>query len=69
MQAASTSLAIKIFPMLIQYFEWDLLDLQNKPTVRAKTSAQYVHMPLKNNGSVSKNIVFSGITVIQFLKG
>ena len=46
-----------------------MLNVQNKATVRAKTSAQYVHRPLENNGCVSKNIAFSEITVIQFLKG
>jgi len=45
-----------------------MLNVQNKATVRAKTSAQYVHRPLENNGCVSKNIAFSEITVIQFLK-
>lgn len=42
---------------------------QNKANVRAKTSAQYVHRSLENNGCVSKNIAFSEIIVIQFLKG
>jgi hypothetical protein len=46
-----------------------MLDVQNKATVRAKTSTQYVHRPLENNGRVSKNIAFSEIIVIQLLKG
>lgn len=33
----------------------NLLDVQNKPTLRAKISAQYVHMPLENNGNVLKS--------------
>jgi len=46
-----------------------MLDVQHKATLRAKPNTQYVHRPLENNGCVSKNIAFSEITVIQFLKG
>jgi hypothetical protein len=46
-----------------------MLGVQNTANVRAKTSAQYVHRQLENNGCVSKNIAISDITVIQFLKG
>jgi hypothetical protein len=36
-----------------------MLDVKNKATVRAKTSAQYVHRPLENNDCVSKDTAFS----------
>jgi hypothetical protein len=41
-----------------------MLDVQNKATVRAKTSAQFVHGPLENNGCVFRdncNTIFEGV--------
>ena len=35
-----------------------MLNVQNKATVRAKTSAQYVHRPLENNGCFKEYCIF-----------
>ena len=57
---ASNHLALKIFPLLIQYFDLEkgglqtkLLDIQSKPNEIAQTIAQYVHEILKYNDLVS----------------
>lgn len=63
----SNHAAGKIFPLLIQYFDWKngamqnkLFKVKNTPTESADTIAQYIKETLEKNGIFSKYIVFSG---------
>jgi hypothetical protein len=61
-------LALKVSPVLIQYFDWKKgrlqakLDVQSKPNERAQTITQYVHGTIETNHLVSKGIAFSDDT-------
>lgn len=58
--------AVKIFPLLIQYFDWKnggvqskLVEVKNTPNETADTIAQYIKETLENNGIFSKYIAFT----------
>lgn len=58
---------MKLFPILIQYFDWEhggiqskLLDFQSKPNETAQTIADYVNSSLEKFDLVKKTVAFSG---------
>ena len=59
--------AVKIFPLLIQYFDWKngglqskLLEMKSTPNESADTITQYIKETLEKKGIVSKCIAFTG---------
>jgi hypothetical protein len=64
---ASNHGAVKIFPILIQYFDYEngglqikLLEVKSKPNETAHTIAAYVSETLSNYGLLSKCVAFTG---------
>jgi hypothetical protein len=64
---ASNHGAVKIFPILIQYFDYEngglqikLLEVESKPNETAHTIAAYVSETLSNYGLLSKCVAFAG---------
>ncbi|CAM2108112.1 unnamed protein product [Caretta caretta] len=59
--------SVKIFPVIIQYFDWNnvglqskLIKVQNTPNETADTIAHYVKETLEKNGLFEKCIAFTG---------
>jgi hypothetical protein len=64
---ASNHGAVKIFPILIQYFDYEngglqikLLEVESKPNETAHAVAAYVSETLSNYGLLSKCVAFAG---------
>ena len=59
--------SVKLFPVIIQYFDWKngglqskLIEVQNTPNETADTIARYVKETLEKNGLFEKCIAFTG---------
>ncbi|CAM2097290.1 unnamed protein product [Caretta caretta] len=59
--------SVKIFPVIIQYFDWKndglqskLIEVQNTPNETANTIAHYVKETLEKNGLFEKCLAFTG---------
>jgi hypothetical protein len=64
---ASNHGAVKIFPILIHYFDYEygglqikLLEVESKPNATAQTIAAYVSETASNYGLLSKCVAFAG---------